>query len=151
MRIRTLLAAASAVAVLAPASPVSATPASEASTYGVIVPEGAYARVDMLCVGQTDPTAVSTQITCEVYDSSGIAASQIIRRRVFPGPVCVCAVHVYAMEMPITYCSTVVATFPDATTSTDRVCKTFGSPGPPQNPPAHSPRILECLDPTGSV
>lgn len=97
-----------------------------------------------------DEVAVTTTVTCEIYDSSGEPGNQIRHQRSYSGPTCVCTISAFNMTMPIRYCATVEATFSDDTTSTDRVCTVHGSPAPPESPTTTMPVFLRCLDPLGT-
>ena len=163
MNIRPLVALFCGTLVLLPVPPVSAAQTVEATSYAVVLPEddqdnpgGQIARVTLVCGGRADGGAstvivIAVEITCEVWDSSGLPQQQIRRHRNWSGGNCVCVVNAFNLRLPVRYCSTVTATFADATTSTDRSCTAFGSPAPPEvAPPAGSPGLLECMDPLGT-
>ena len=156
MHTRAVFALLCGTALVTPAAPLSAAETVHADAYAVFAEEGppgggGPARILLACTGQGGDTTVTIEITCEMYDSSGDPEDQIVRRRRYAGPACACAISAFDLRMPITYCSTAVATFSNAQTATDRTCTTIGSPAPQQiQPPPHSPRILECLDLAGT-
>lgn len=161
MYTRTLLALLSGSLMLAPTAPVSAAPTVDASTYGVVAPEddpqgGEIARVTIACVGKSDGgistiQPISADVTCEIWDSSGLVTQQIKRKRNWSGPNCVCVVNAFNLKMPIKYCATVEVTFSNSSKQSDRSCKEYGSPAPPEtSPPPSIPGFLECMDPAGT-
>lgn len=154
MRPRTLLAALGGLLFLVPATPATAAPGVEATTYGVLAPdENGVASLALQCrgdtIGHTGAATVSIEVVCDVWDSSGQPG--IRQRRIQAGPTCDCTIVAQGLVMPIRYCSTATATFSNGSTLTDQACKSYGVPVPPENvPPPGDPRLLECADPAGT-
>lgn len=143
---------ASLVVVAAPEAPATANRA-KAETYSAYRPEGGFARVAAVCTGLglngNLPVAVRTRITCDIFDSSGVAAKQFRATREFSGPACVCVVHAHSLVPPVKVCSTVEAQFSDFSWQYDRHCVVYGNFGNETQPQQRSPGLLDCLEPIG--
>ncbi len=112
--------------------------------------DGIY-RVVFACKAEaTETEAALVRLGCDLFDSS--SSPSIHHQRSFSGPRGYCVINAFNVVAPFEFCATATATFRDLSTKTSSTCVTGGgTSSPPHNPPAaHTPGILECLDPAAT-
>ena len=111
------------LALVLPAAPAfAADQEATASQFGVFRPNDDLAVVATVCIGEAIRTTATVVVTCEISDETGVRSSATCESPVSRGT---CTAAVADGVIPVTSCSSVVATFSDGHTASHRQCITY--------------------------